>query len=227
MAIYKKGSTGSVVKQIQTALYAAGYPCGVIDGKFGQLTEEAVMEFQRDKQLKVDGIVGPATLSKLLSSTPDDLAKSKRTITELFVHCSDTPEGKDYTVADIRRWHLDRGFSDIGYHYIIYRDGTIHKGRDVNISGAHVEGHNSHSIGICYIGGAEATLDKNGKIVAKKNSRGHNIAKDTRTAKQKEALAKLLKDLRKLYPKAKIYGHRDFAKKECPCFDAKAEYKYI
>ena len=76
-----------------------------------------------------------------------------RTITEIIVHCSATPEGRDYTVAQIRQWHLQRGFRDIGYHYVIYRDGTIHTGRPVAQAGAHCTGHNAHSIGVCYIGG--------------------------------------------------------------------------
>jgi len=93
-------------------------------------------------------------------------------------------------------------------------DGTIEQGRDVDKIPAHVEGHNSDSIGVCYIGG----IDKNTLQ-----------PKDTRTKAQKEALVKLLKELRELYPDAVIQGHRDFAgvKKACPCFNAKDEYKDI
>lgn len=60
-----------------------------------------------------------------------------RKITEIIVHCSATPEGKDYTVHDIDRWHRARGFKCIGYHYVIYRDGSIHNGRPVEQTGAH------------------------------------------------------------------------------------------
>ena len=77
-----------------------------------------------------------------------------RKITQIIIHCSATPEGKDYTVADIDRWHKARGFKMIGYHYVIYRDGSIHTGRPLEMVGAHCKGHNAHSIGICYIGGA-------------------------------------------------------------------------
>ena len=134
-----------------------------------------------------------------------------RKITKIIVHCADTPEGRDDKAADIRRWHLERGFSDIGYHYVVDLDGTIEPGRDVEIAGAHTTGHNADSIGICYIGGADTDMKP----------------KDTRTEEQKTALRLLLKYLVQKYPGAKIYGHRDFAKKACPCFDAKTEYKEL
>ena len=70
-----------------------------------------------------------------------------RKITEIIIHCSATPEGKVFTVDDIRKWHLARKFSDIGYHYVVYRDGSVHKGRAENLVGAHCQGHNAHSIG--------------------------------------------------------------------------------
>jgi N-acetylmuramoyl-L-alanine amidase len=132
-----------------------------------------------------------------------------RNIKELIVHCAATPEGKDYTVADIKKWHLARGFNDIGYHYVIYRDGSIHKGRSEDVIGAHCTGHNSNSIGVCYIGGV-ATDGK--------------TPKDTRTAAQKSALLSVLKQLKAKYPNAKIYSHKDFANKACPSFDATKEY---
>lgn len=209
MEIYKVGSRGEMVKQIQKALYGAGFPTGCIDGIYGQMTRDAVAQFQIKKGLKADGIVGPATLALLI---PSRFKKSKRRITEIIVHCSATPEGKDYTVNDIRRWHKQQGWSDIGYHYVIYRNGHIEPGRDVDISGAHCEGHNSNSIGVCYIGGV---------------ARDGKTAKDTRTLAQKAALLSLLKDLRELYPGAKIYGHRDFAHKDCPSFDAMKIYSTI
>ena len=208
--IYKKGSRGEIVKQIQKALHL--YP----DGIFGTLTEEAVKEFQKTNGLIVDGIVGPATIAYLI---PLKLKKSKRTIDEIIIHCSATPEGRDYTVEDIRRDHKKQGWSDIGYHYVIYRDGSIHEGRDVDLVGAHCSknGHNQHSIGICYIGGVENKPNTPYALLK---------AKDTRTDAQKGALICLLYDLKKLYPKAQIWGHRDFdSGKECPSFDARNEYR--
>lgn len=203
MELYKIGSRGEVVRQIQKALHL--YP----DGIYGVLTRDAVMAFQRTNGLTPDGIVGAKTLALLI---PQRFKKSKRRINEIIVHCSATPEGKDYTVQDIRRWHKQQGWSDIGYHYVVYRNGHIEPGRDVDLIGAHCPNHNSYSIGICYIGGMDYQ-NKN--------------PKDTRTLAQKAALLSLLKDLRQLYPTAKIYGHRDFANKACPSFDAKKEYKSI
>lgn len=132
-----------------------------------------------------------------------------RNITEIIVHCSATPEGQNFTVEDIDHWHKQRGWQGIGYHYVIYLDGSVHKGRKDEVIGAHCLGHNAYSIGVCYIGG----VDKNNK------------PKDTRTDAQKQALRNLLKSLKAKYPKATIYGHRDFANKACPCFDATEEYK--
>ena len=79
-----------------------------------------------------------------------------RTITRLIIHCTATPRGRHVTVADIDRWHRQRGFDGIGYHYIIYLDGSIHPGRSLERAGAHCRGYNSTSIGIAYVGGVEA-----------------------------------------------------------------------
>ena len=130
----------------------------------------------------------------------------------LIVHCSATIEGKDFRAKDIDKWHKQQGWSCIGYHYIVDLDGTVEKGRDESKVGAHCYGHNSESLGICYIGG----LAKDGKA-----------PKDTRTDAQRAALIKLLKELKAKYPKAKIVGHNQFAKKACPCFDAESEYKNL
>lgn len=132
-----------------------------------------------------------------------------RAITDIVVHCSATPAGKAFRAADIRRWHTDpppkgRGWPDIGYHFVIDLDGTVETGRPLNIPGAHVEGHNASTIGICYVGGL---LD--GK------------AHDTRTPEQIAAMAALLSTLRRQFPRARIRGHRDFpgVHKDCPSFD--------
>ena len=212
MEIYKIGSRGEMVRQIQKALHL------MADGIYGQNTKAAVEAFQREKGLKVDGIVGPATLALLI---PQRLKKSKRKIREIIIHCTDTPEGRDYTVEQIRADHKRQGWSDIGYHYVIYRNGHIENGRDVDLIGAHCQkgGHNTYSIGIVYVGGCE---NKSGVPYEKQ------VRKDTRTLAQKASLLSLLMDLRKLYPDAKIYGHHDFDPgKQCPCFDAKTEYRRI
>lgn len=134
-----------------------------------------------------------------------------RDITEIIIHCSATPEGRHVTVEDIDKWHKERGFNSIGYHYVIYLDGSIHIGRPEDMQGAHCVLHNAKSIGICYIGG----LCKKGTKL---------VAKDTRTPKQKEALIKLIKELKKKYPKATVHGHNEFADKDCPCFNVSKEF---
>ena len=131
-----------------------------------------------------------------------------RTITEIIIHCSATPEGKAFTVADIDHWHRQRGFRCIGYHFVVYLDGSVHAGRPIGESGAHCQGHNTHSIGICYIGGLDA----------------QGLPKDTRTPKQKEALKTLVGQLKNDYPNATICGHNEFAHKACPCFDVRDEF---
>ena len=131
-----------------------------------------------------------------------------RKIDKIIIHCSATPEGKPFTVADIDRWHRDRGWQGIGYHYVVYLDGSIYKGRSEEIIGAHCSGQNAHSIGICYIGG----LDASGK------------AKDTRTPAQRKALHELVSDLKTRYPAATIHEHNEFANKDCPCFNVKNEF---
>ncbi len=132
-----------------------------------------------------------------------------RKINKIILHCTATPEGRDVSVKEIRQWHLDRGWSDIGYHYIIQIDGTVEKGRPVEKAGAHVRGHNRSSIGVTYVGG----VDKNLK------------PKDTRTCEQKESLEKLILELADCYPGSTLHGHNEFSNKACPSFDVKTEYK--
>ena len=191
----RKGCRGKDVSNLQTNLNL------IPDGIFGNITEEAVKAFQKAHNLTVDGIVGPNTWNAIESSHK----KCSRKINKIIIHCSATQEGKDYTVNQIKQWHLARNFSDIGYHYVIYRDGSIHRGRSDDKVGAHTTGYNSNSIGICYIGG----LDKN------------NNPKDTRTEAQKQALVQLIKELKQKYPLATIHGHNEFANKACPSFIVK------
>lgn len=127
------------------------------------------------------------------------------------MHCTATQDGKNIKVEDINRWHKERGWNMIGYHYVVYLDGSVHVGRSEDQIGAHCLKHNTNSIGVVYVGG----LDAEGK------------PKDTRTQAQKQGLRKLLTELKRKYPKAVIRGHRDFAAKACPSFDATHEYKDI
>lgn len=227
--IYRLGSRGEVVKQIQKALHL------VPDGVFGPLTQEALVTWQREHGLTADGLAGPGTLARLLPTVAKNvlhMKKSRRTITDIVIHCTASREGQAMTVEQIRAEHKKQGWADIGYHYVIGLNGETWNGRDVDLVGAHVSGHNAHSIGIAYVGGLE-----NRPGVAYNKLK----AKDTRTNAQKAALLSLLVDLRKLYPKAKISGHRDFSPdknhngviepqewiKSCPSFDAKTEYRRI
>ena len=140
-----------------------------------------------------------------------------RTIDKIILHCTATEEGKDYSVAEIRKWHTSppRNWSDIGYHYIIQNDenGTIQLGRPIQRAGAHVKGHNATSVGIAYVGG----VDKNGK------------AKDTMTACQQESFLKLVESLRVVFGiHLPVYGHNDFTDtKECPSFKVKKKFPQL
>ena len=132
-----------------------------------------------------------------------------RTIKEIIIHCSATPAGRNFTVEDIDRWHHEKGWDGCGYHYVIHLDGSVHVGRAVSKQGAHCVGHNKNSIGICYIGGLQS---------------GSGKPMDTRTEAQKDALRRLVAELRAKYPKATVHGHCEFAAKACPCFDVKKEF---
>lgn len=132
-----------------------------------------------------------------------------RKITKIIIHCSATPTGRSVTAADIERWHRARGFSAMGYHYLVGRDGVVERGRPDGVAGAHCLGHNADSIGVCYVGG----LSADGKVPM-----------DTRTAAQRTALRRLIEDLRRRYPGVTVHGHREFAAKACPCFDVAAEF---
>ena len=126
-----------------------------------------------------------------------------RQIKQIIIHCSATPEGKNIGATTIRGWHLQRGFTDIGYHYVIRLDGTIETGRPIEQIGAHCQGYNRNSIGICYIGGLSQDRQP----------------KDTRNAAQYRAMTQLLEQLHQQFPDATIHGHYDFANKACPCFN--------
>jgi N-acetylmuramoyl-L-alanine amidase len=151
----------------------------------------------------------------------------KRKIDLIVIHCSATKETVNYPVEQLESDHRARGFSKGGYHRYIRRDGAVHRLRDFSEVGAHVAGHNSHSIGICYEGG----LDAKGK------------AKDTRTEAQIEALIQCITEAINYsdHGVKRITGHRDLSPdtngngvvephewvKQCPCFDAEPEYKYL
>lgn len=118
----------------------------------------------------------------------------------IVIHCADTPASMDIGAKEIRRWHVeDNKWSDIGYHFVIRRDGRREIGRNIDVSGSHVKGFNSVSIGICMVGGKG----------------GNNF-----TIAQFKELEKLVKEMVKKYPDAEVVGHCDLnAGKTCPSFN--------
>ena len=131
-----------------------------------------------------------------------------RAIHKIIIHCTATREGDDISVDTIRRWHLNRGWSDCGYHYVIDIKGNINAGRPIELIGAHCRGENKYSIGIAYVGGVEA----DGKT-----------PKDTRTKTQKDAIVRLVKKLKGCYPDVTIHGHNEFSNKACPSYNVQNE----
>jgi N-acetyl-anhydromuramyl-L-alanine amidase AmpD len=144
-----------------------------------------------------------------------------RKIDMIVIHCSATEAGKDYGVDEVREWHKSRGFNDIGYHYLIRIDGTVEKGRNITVTGAHAKGYNRRSIGICYVGGL-------------KDSKPY----DTRTPEQIKSMNIIVKNLKDCFNIKTVVGHRDLSvdlngdgvvtkdewMKSCPCFEVKKEY---
>lgn len=141
-------------------------------------------------------------LSKVENGT---MMNSPESVRFIVIHCSAT--NHDYPVESLRRDHLAQGFMTIGYHFYIRKDGTVTQHRKLLEVGAHARGYNRCSIGICYEGG----LDRNGE------------PHDTRTPAQKRELRDLISILRRLFPWAKVVGHRDLpgVHKACPCFSCR------
>jgi len=135
-----------------------------------------------------------------------------RDINKIIIHCSATKPSMDVCAEDIRQWHRGKGWDDIGYHYVIKRDGTLEKGRDMRTAGAHAKGHNFSSAGICLIGGIDE--EKN--------------ADDNFTLKQYNTLIQLISFLEMTFPIEEVLGHRDLpdVNKDCPCFDVRAWLKF-
>lgn len=155
---------------------------------------------------------------------------TKRTSTNyIVVHCSATGPGQRIGAQDIREWHLARKFSDIGYHFVVRRDGGVELGRDLQEVGAHVVGHNTTSVGVCMVGGL--------------NALGETPIQDVAmfTPQQWTSMRMLITFLRSIYPQAIVLGHRDLSPdknmdgritpdeflKSCPGFDAAAMFSNV
>lgn len=129
-----------------------------------------------------------------------------RKINSIIVHCSATKRGHDIGAKQIRELHVKgNGWKDIGYHYVIRINGVIEKGRPLDVVGAHCQGHNADSIGICLVGG----LNAKGK------------PENTFTQAQFDSLKKLIVELKEQFGNLLIFGHNEFSNKACPCFDVK------
>ena len=137
-----------------------------------------------------------------------------RDINKIIIHCSATREGQDFDVETIRDWHVNgRGWSDIGYHYLIRLNGDLETGRSIDKVGAHCKGHNKDSIGICYVGGVE----EDGKT-----------PKDTMTAEQEKSMREIIFALRIVQDKnITIHGHNEFSSKACPSFTVSEKFADI
>ena len=133
-----------------------------------------------------------------------------REIEKIIIHCSATPPSMDIGAEEIRRWHVDdNGWSDIGYHYVIRRDGTVEPGRPLEKAGAHCRGYNQKSIGICLVGG---TAESNG------------ASEFNFTWNQIKELEQKLITLECLYNGVTIHGHNEFSEKACPVFNVQAMF---
>jgi N-acetylmuramoyl-L-alanine amidase len=133
-----------------------------------------------------------------------------RNLEKVILHCSATPEGRDVSTEDIRKWHVEgNGWSDIGYHFVIELSGDLKIGRPLERIGAHVKGQNRGSIGVCYIGGMERSMSK---------------AKDTMNRGQEATFRNLMVALRASWGELSLHGHNEFSSKECPSFNVQDKF---
>lgn len=192
------------VADIQRALNARGEKLAV-DGDMGPKTLAAIMRHLAPTLPDLDDARPANSAAEIINRQP----KASRRIDEVIVHCSATPEGRAVSVDTIRKWHRERGWKDIGYHWIVLLDGTLVPGRPEAQVGAHVAGHNTSTLGIVYVGGVAA----DGKT-----------PKDTRTPSQKATLLAATKALIAKYPTIKkVSGHNQYAAKACPSFDVQKD----
>lgn len=212
------------VAAVQRRLVALGYAIGTsgplrdgVDGDFGDKSALAALaalttgKAAPKAPLSSSPVAQPAkpvagedlVIAALLARQP----KASRSITEIIVHCTATPEGRAVSVDTIRGWHLANGWKDIGYHYVVLLDGSVQPGRPEAQAGSHVAGHNAGTLGVVYVGGLAADA---------------KTPKDTRTPAQKAALLALVKGLIAKYPSvSKVTGHNQYAVKACPSFDVR------
>lgn len=132
-----------------------------------------------------------------------DLSNLTRKVDLLIIHCSATPPNMDIGAKEIRRWHKNKGWSDIGYHDVIRINGSIERGRDYNKSGAHVRGYNSNSLGVVLVGGVDEYNDPEANF----------------TQDEWKSIARYCRMVKAQLPHISIHGHNEFSSKACPSFD--------
>ena len=216
------------VAEIQRALIRHGFKPGRVDGLMGGNTMAAIRAFQASRGLAQTGMPNPATRSALaqparapvtavaeVAATPVaepqrrlfliNQQRATRPISEIIIHCTATPEGREVSVETIRGWHKGQGWKDIGYHWVVGLDGVPRPGRPEAQVGSHVKGRNTGTLGVVYVGGV---------------ARDGRTPKDTRTPAQREGLKVIVSALLDRYPGInRISGHNEFAAKACPSFD--------
>jgi N-acetylmuramoyl-L-alanine amidase len=134
------------------------------------------------------------------------VASTRSKTKEIIIHCAATPPGMDIGAKEIRAWHMQKGWSDVGYHFVIRRNGKVDLGRDIGVVGAHAYGHNKESVGICLVGGV--------------NNDGEPT--DNFTVPQWVTLEHTVDFLMKVYPQSNVIGHNEISDKACPSFDVRA-----
>lgn len=195
----------SSISMIQTALRDLGYGPGPVDGIFGAKTRAASLAW-----LDANGANASAALMPLSSAMTFQGSKGYP-VNEVTIHCSATRRdwmaSKTFAeqFAEIRRWHVqDRGWKDIGYHWLISRSGQVLMGRRETTIGAGVEGRNRGVIHVCLLGGfGSAETDR---------------FADHFTASQDITLRQVLEGIGTRTQVRRISGHNEFAAKACPGF---------
>lgn len=198
------------IRSLQAALTTLGYAPGAVDGLDGPKTRAAALAYGQGK-IALPAPLQPITAAILYQGT------ARHPVDEIIVHCSATrPEwfrGLSLQAKrdEIRRWHLANGWSDIGYHWLIDRDGAVLSGRPETVIGSHVAGHNSGSIGICLIGG-------HGSSESDPFLRNFTAAQDV-------TLRQLIAGISARTRITKVSGHNQYAERACPGFNVPAWFK--
>lgn len=199
----------TAISLIQTGLRDLGYDPGRIDGIWGPNTRAAVVALTA-----ADGGFAGGQLAPVSSA---EIRHGSRLVDEIVVHCSATrPEWMEGASlaekrAEIKRWHLAKNWLDIGYHWLIDRDGKVISGRAETTVGAHVEGHNEGKIGVCLIGG-------HGSAETDPFPRNFTSAQDA-------ALRQLILGISMRTRIRRVSGHNEYAAKACPGFNVPAWLK--